>query len=889
MPYILNQTHDIDLTRFGGKAAALGYLAGAQLPIPDWIVIDPEAFYQSVSKQRLTELEHSANAAEIRRLLAAITPHPAFLQELSQALAGLSPNSERVAVRSSAVDEDSADHSFAGQLDSYLYVPIDEVAERIADVWRSGFSERVLIYRLEAGLPLLPAAPAVLVQRMVVSDQAGVAFAVDPVTGRRDVTVVSAVLGLGTALVSGDVDADTWRIDKTGKILEREIVAKRVADRFDPDASDYLRRERISGDAIHRPVLSDNDIVRVAQLARSASRHFGKPQDIEWAIEEGRLHLLQARPITALKSLPDPLGERNLWDNSNIAESYGGITTPLTFSFARRAYESVYREFCRILRVPESVIQDQDTTFRRMLGLIRGRVYYNLLSWYRVLALLPGFTVNRRFMEQMMGVTEGLPQEIAEELIGGKAARLRDAFRLGGSLGGLLLNHFLLPGKIARFHQRLDAALEPHADLAGMNASQLAGHYHALERRLLTRWDAPLINDFFAMIFYGVLRRLGAKWCRDSGESLQNDLLASEGGMISAEPAQRVRKMAEMVQDDPEFSRLLIEGSLAQIHDAIERHATFKSALSAYLDKFGDRCLDELKLESATLHDDPLMLLRSVGQFARRLREQGAAGFGSVETEIRTKAEARVATALAGHPVKRVVYQWVLKHARARVRDRENLRFERTRLFGRVRRVFVELGNRMYAEGLLHHPRDIFYLEVAEALGFVEGTAVTTDLNGLVKLRKEEFARYEQMEPPADRFETFGMVHQGNAFHSQNETSDVTDGSLKGIGCCPGVVRGPVRVISDPRNASLQAGEILVAERTDPGWVMLFPAAAGILVERGSLLSHSAIVAREMGIPAIVSVAGITRSLVDGEWVEFDGSSGVIRRIESGKEANHGQ
>ncbi len=889
MSHILNQTHEIDLTRFGGKAAALGHLAGTKLPIPGWIVIDPVAFIASVAGPRLDELQRSTDAVEIRSMLDDLRPHAEFLEELKTALSKLSPNNERVAVRSSAVDEDSAEHSFAGQLESYLYVPIDEVADRVVDVWRSGFSERVLIYRIEAGLPPLPSAPAVLIQRMITSDCAGVSFSADPISGRRDVCVVSAVYGLGTALVSGDTDADTWRLDRAGKIIERSIVEKKTADRFDPDAPAYLKQETLPEDATRQPVLSDEDVARVASLALNASRHFGKPQDIEWAIENGELFLLQSRPITALKALPDPSGEHNLWDNSNIAESYGGITTPLTFSFARRAYESVYREFCRILHVSDSVIRNNDATFRRMLGLIHGRVYYNLFSWYRVLALLPGFTVNREFMEQMMGVKEGLPEEIVKELTTSTADRLSDALRLVASLNGLLLNHYLLPRKIERFYKRLDEALDPTTDLTQMNAGQLAAHYHGLEQKLLTRWDAPLINDFFAMIFYGVLRSLSAKWCQDTGESLQNDLLAGEGGMISAEPAQRVRQMAEMLRDESELSQLLINGGLEEINEAISQNADFQKAYTAYLDKFGDRCLDELKLESATLHDDPLLLLRSIGQFAFRLREQETAEPGSVEAEIRAKAEAWVTSALAGHPLKRMIYRWVLKHARARVRDRENLRFERTRLFGRVRRVCVELGKRMYAEDLLDHPRDIFHLEVDEALGFVEGTTVTTDLKSLVKLRKEEFARFEQMEPPADRFETYGMVYQGNTFSSDENVSRVTDGDLEGIGCCPGVVRGPVRVISDPRNASLNAGEILVAERTDPGWIMLFPAAAGILVERGSLLSHSAIVAREMGIPAIVSVPGITKSLTDGDWVEFDGSSGIIRRIEHETETSDEQ
>jgi pyruvate,water dikinase len=359
--------------------------------------------------------------------------------------------------------------------------------------------------------------------------------------------------------------------------------------------------------------------------------------------------------------------------------------------------------------------------------------------------------------------------------------------------------------------------------------------------------------------------------------------------MISAEPAQRVRAMAELIRDDSQFRDLLSHGALDEILAAMPDRPAFRQACDAYLDQFGDRCLDELKLESPTLQDDPLPLWRAVGRFALRLEEPGAPAAGAIEADLRAGAEARVTSELAARPLRRALYRWVLKHARVRVRDRENLRFERTRVFGRVRRVFVELGKRLYAEGLLDDPRDVFYLEVDEVLGFVEGTTVTTELKGLAKLRKLEFARFERLEPPADRFETRGMVHQGNDFRAPAAADHLQEGDLKGIGCCPGVVRGPVRVINDPRNALLNAGEILVAERTDPGWIMLFAGAAGVLVERGSLLSHAAIVAREMGIPAVVSVAGITRSLRDGEWVEFDGSTGMIRRLHDATEAASGQ
>jgi pyruvate,water dikinase len=234
---------------------------------------------------------------------------------------------------------------------------------------------------------------------------------------------------------------------------------------------------------------------------------------------------------------------------------------------------------------------------------------------------------------------------------------------------------------------------------------------------------------------------------------------------------------------------------------------------------------------------------------------------------------------------KRVVFGWVLRQARGRVRDRENLRFERTRLFGRVRRIFVELGKRFHADGLLDDPRDIFWLEIAEILGFVEGTATTGNLRGLAMLRREEFAAWKSSEPPAERFETRGTVGHAQPCRSGVAAAPPPAGdSLQGTGCCPGIVRGRVRVVTDPRGAIIRQGEILVAERTDPGWIMLFPACAGLLVERGSLLSHSAIVAREMGIPAVVALAGLTRWLEDGDLVEMDGTRGTVRRI--GAEGN---
>lgn len=846
--------------QLGGKAGALASLASAGLPIPEWLVVTPVAFAASA-------------AGSLRADLAA---------EIVAAARALAPAARFFAVRSSALDEDGVAHSFAGQLDSFLFVPPERIPEKIEAVWRSGFSERILAYRRERGIAGPPQPPAVLVQRMIEADAAGVAFSADPVSGRRGHAVVSAVLGLGSALVSGEADADTFTVDRRGGIVTRTIAAKHTAHRAAPGAGEGVASVPVPAEQAGQPALTDEQVRAAAGLARATAAHFGRPQDIEWARQDGKLWLLQSRPITSLAALPDPDGELNLWDNANIAESYSGITTPLTFSFARGIYEAVYREFCRLMGVTERRIAAERDLFPRMLGLVEGRIYYNLISWYRLLALLPGFAVNRGFMEQMMGVKEGLPPEVLAKLMpAGGWAKFRDGLALARACLGLWRNHLTMPGQIRRFYTRLDQALwPPEPPLSALRPDELAAHFRDLERQLMLKWDAPLVNDFFAMVFYGVLRKLTAKWCGDTDGTLQNDLLCAEGGMISAEPAKRVRELARLAARDPAAVAVLCQGSRRAIDRWLATAPEFRAGYESYLAKFGDRCLEELKLESLTLHDEPLTLLRSVGQFARRLGAGGLAT-GGMEGRLRAEAEARIAQAMAGRPVRRFLFSWVLKHTRARVRDRENLRFERTRLFGRVRRIFVELGARLHAAGRLAAPRDIFYLTVEETLGFVEGTTVMADVAALTALRQREFESFRLRPAPADRFATRGAVHLGNAFRAETPAAAAPSGdSLKGLGCCPGIVRARARVITDPRNAVIESGEILVAPRTDPGWIMLFPSAAGLLVEHGSLLSHSAIVAREMGIPAIVSIGGVTAWVRTGEWLEMDGGSGVVRKVE---------
>ena len=872
--------------RIGGKARALADLHAADLPVPDWVVLTPAACTDS-----LTEVQHTRLDAgpPLEGALEDLQPSGAVRRAVEEAMGMLfedaTPEAERrVAVRSSALDEDAAEHSFAGQLDSHLFVSPDEVATRVADVWRSAFRDSVLEYRRAQGLSAVPEPPAVLLQRMVRPDRAGVAFSADPASGRRGTAVVSAVQGVGTALVDGDVDGDTYRVDRHGTIVDRSIRPQDRAARPDPEAEDGLRWEKL-GDQGEPPVLPDDEARAVADLARRAERHFDRPQDIEWAWADGTLFLLQSRPITKLAGRPDPDAPLRVWDNSNIAESYSGVTTPLTFSFARHAYEEVYRGFYRVMGVPQSTIEAHADTFRTMIGLVRGRIYYNLLSWYESLSLLPGFQFNRAFMEDMMGVDERLSDDLlSEDESASWTEWLADGFTMLRSAGRLVAEHWRLPRRIDRFFDHLDRVLTPpEPGLDQMRLDELADYYRDLEEKLLARWDVPIANDFFAMIFHGLSKQIVEEWTDvDDPVNLHNNLLTGHAEVVSTEPARRMREMAERASGEEALVETLCHGRRPEIQASLREHPALQDEFEAYLDRFSDRCLDELKLESPTLRDDPMTLYRGVGRLAQRLQHEDLPPLGATEERLREAADARLREALRGHPLRRWVTRWVLKHARQRVADRENLRFERTRVFGVCRRLFVEMGRRLHAEDLLDDPRDVFYLEVEEVLSVVEGTASTTDLQALVEARRAEFERYREEPAPPDRFRTRGAVHAHDLIEPDESDGDPEGDSnqMSGLGCCPGTVEGPVRVVDDPRAASLDGDEILVAKRTDPGWITLFATCRGLLVEQGNLLSHAAIVAREMGLPAVVSLPGITDRLRDGDVVRLDGANGTVERVE---------
>jgi pyruvate,water dikinase len=411
-------------------------------------------------------------------------------------------------------------------------------------------------------------------------------------------------------------------------------------------------------------------------------------------------------------------------------------------------------------------------------------------------------------------------------------------------------------------------------DFRGRSPDELLRLYREMEEALLWNWKAPIVNDFFVMIFYGTLRKLCRSWCGDATESLQNDLLSAQGGIESAEPVRLLLKMAATARQDPVLLERLRRDPpdvLTRELPADPRFAPFVAQWRQYLDAYGLRCMDELKLEEPPLRDRPGALFEILRNY-----------LDLPSTEPPTRPVRETAEARAFAPLgffRRRIFRMVLTNARLGVRNRENLRLMRTRVYGLLRDLLRALGARFAKDGVLEKAEDVFYLTLDELWDFVKGTAVTTDLRGLVSLRRKEVEAYRREDAPADRFETVGVAYLGSPFRRGPAVAEA--GSLlRGTGGSPGEVEGTVIALRTPPADLRLSGQILAAERTDPGWVVFFPCISGLLVERGSLLSHSCIVARELGIPTIVKIPGLLGRIASGRRVRMNGSDGTVRILD---------
>ena len=872
----------------GGKASGLLHLEAQGAQVPPFLVVAPEVFYRHLPKAEwdafLAEQatvdpekpQQTYPAAE--RLCEAIMAGP-----LDDTVTGILEEglgkipSKHYAIRSSMLGEDSAEHSFAGQLESFLFQEsIDDVKKSIKRCWCSALQPRVLAYRSRAGLKPEDIRVAVVVQRMINSEVSGVLFTVHPQTGHRSRLLVSAAWGQGEGIVSGSCNTDEFVWDKSKGELEHTVADKDTIFIADPTAHSGTREESTPEEKRHIRCLNETQLDVLGKRAAQLEEAFGYPLDIEWALEGGEFYFVQARPITALPEAPNEDGPLVVWDNSNIQESYCGVTTPMTFTYAQRGYQSAYRQTMEAMGIPQEEIEAATPWLKNLLGIIRGRIYYNINNWYKGLTVLPSFGQNKEDMEEMMGLKD--PVDFVEDVNLTFWEKVQRLPRLLTTLYRMLKGFRDLKHTVPAFQDNFErhAAKLSIDQLKDMSFSQLMEINEDLRVNVQENWHTPIINDFYVMMSTGALRRFLANQGLDNPVQLQNHLLAGEPGIESTEPTKVLVGLADTLRADQNFMKQIENYSDAEIFDALLEHSPeTKKVIDHYIYRYGDRVMGELKLETETLREDPAFLIQILKNYLyndkltlKKLEEQ--------EQKLRRTAEDKVFKHIGAFSKGKA--QKLMKRMRDAVKNRENMRLTRTRAFGLSRAIYRSLGQRLVDAGKLDNLNDIFYLTVDELEMYHEGRSICTNLRGLATVRRQEFEAYEEEDLP-HHFSTVGAVYHGNRYvYSGKIEIDPNAPILHGLGCYPGKVKAPIQLIFKPEEAKDLDGKILCTVRTDPGWAPLFPSVSGILVERGSTLSHSAVVARELGIPAVVNIPGLTELLHDAEEVTMDGDLGTVER-----------
>jgi len=772
----------------------------------------------------------------------------------------------RLAVRSSAVGEDSAALSYAGQYATLLGVSLEGARQALWKCWLSTCERGLIEYRRinqQASLPHM----AVICQLMVEAAKSGVAVSRVTREGRRE-ALITAAYGLGVGVVSGNAATDTFCIDlDTGRVRQR-IAKKDVAYRLS-SGDDAVRAEKVDEPESLEPVLDRRDLARLCAVLPRIEKVFGEPQDVEFAVDTGgELRILQSRAITA--EMPISV-HRLTFDDSNITESFPGITSPLTFSFAQALYRDVFVGVVENLTSAEAHSAPSRAAAAHLLGSCRGKVYYNVDAWHRLLSCVPFQRVVRTAWDDAVGVRK-TGVHVAFTLVKHTARQALDAVRFVLFAVGRGRRVKRAMRTFDRLYDRLHVI-----DWRALSAYDIRCEYE-LTRELTRRcWIDAMRSDLLSAVYTSLLRLILSRDRSVSAERALGDVLkSSEEEWPSIRPVTELRRLASLVLRVETLSSLLhSDSSPAEVWSAIAERPEFaqlRSGIVEFVKLYGMRGPEDLKLEIVQEGDTPAGVIGMIRQVLKQMEaSEDAARPVRGSSVARGRVDTRLMAGIIGRLCSGALY------------DREEMRLRRSRAFSVARRLFGELGSRLADRQLLGSARDILFLSLEEAFALVDGSYPPGDPKQTVQPRKDAYASWKakaQLMP--SQFSVDDMVaceSWTEAFESGDRSGSPAE-NLSGVPCSPGIARGKCRVVLEAGEAVLEKGEVLVALVTDPGWVHIMSRAGAIVVEKGNILSHSAIVGRELGIPTVVNVPHAARLLATGDLVEVDGNTGSVRVIE---------
>lgn len=898
----LSQVGGSMLPLVGGKAASLGELIRAGLPVPEGFCLTTAAYREAtrtVQDGVLAELgkfqaalrtgtpggdtELAGMAGRARESVRAAPVPPRIVAAVEQAYAALG-KAAPVAVRSSATAEDLPFASFAGQQDTYLNViGIGAVLEAVRDCWASLWTDRAVAYRAALAIKPHEVALAVVVQRMVDAQAAGVMFTANPLTGRRREAVIDAAPGLGEAVVSGAVNPDHYVVDtEKSRVLERKIGDKRVIARPLPGGGTEVRDMPGQADAAS---LSDEQAIGLAALGLQAEKHFGSPQDTEWAIDTGgALWLTQSRPITTLFPVPERQsgaeGTR-VYLCFSLAQGLTRPLTPMGLASLRLAGSSVAKAAGFAVpdprRGPPPYAEAAQRLYFDLTTPVRSSVGRRLLPRvFDVMEARSAMVLRQVFADPRFSVTRKTPLGLLRHVLPA-AVRARVPETV---LRGLFRPKAALR-RLDRFTREFAEDLELEA---GAGPVQRLDH---AERLLGSRIFAvvPAILPLPALGFATLWLAGKLLGGRDRWKDLEK-VLRGLPRNVTTEMDLDLWRLASAVRDDRGSRTALAEGQpskLAAEFKAGNLPAVLHAGLVRFLDRYGQRAVAEIDVGMPRWSDDPTHILGVLANYLRLTDPAMAPDvqFSRANAEAEAEVERLVAEARLRGRVRALLVAAALRRTRIFAGLRELPKYQLVLGLAEVRRQVAHVGAALASTGQLEHPEDIFFLDFEEARhaldsGDANATSQPGKLRELVLERRAAYASELGRRRIPRILLSDGTEPELLHAAAAGMAAGAGNGTLSGSPASAGSVTGPARVILDPVGARLEPGEILVAPSTDPGWTPLFLTAGGLVMEMGGPNSHGAVVAREYGIPAVVGVPEATSRLATGQRITVDGGAGTV-------------
>ena len=904
MNYKYTQTFkDIDSTSLGiagGKGANLGEMTKAGFPVPPGFIINTVAYtdfinsysemdliYNKLKKLNSDDLDEVRKTGKlIRETIEKIDVPEKLSKEVSERLKEFGEDNF-FAVRSSATAEDLPGASFAGQQDTFLNIKgLENILINIRKCWVSLFTDRAILYRMEKGFSHREVKLSAVIQKMARPDVSGILFTVDPVSGNRNSMTIDAGFGLGEALVSGLINPDNYILDKKSfAILSANIQEKKIA--IYPNGKGGIVTKKLEREQSMLRTLNDSQIKELCKIALKIENHYGTPQDIEWALEDGIFYLLQTRPVTTLFPLPEsPRGR----EDHRIYVSLGHIqvmTAPV--SPMGRSVLSLFLPFGR---------PKKPGVYNPYIAEAGERIYIEVTPFMTRKFIREKYSTGLQGVDYLMG--KGVQESLSYSgVIKGikefeKKIQISSVFYYARKVIPFLLKSNLAKNPVKN-RKAAAARLEKNFSILKNNYEEIV---KTSDRLIYLRTQLEGFIDFVAFLLGTMApaliswKKIGTNvrsWVED--DTLEEELSAIERGLIgniTTEMDLETGDLADLLKHSTKLVSLLkissLNNSTLDKGRSLESTEEFFAAWDKFIARFGIRGLSEIDIKNARWKENPESLLKmmisqseneksgSHRKHFNNLTVQAEAAVEKLVNQVRSSAPGFI-----GYFRARKINK-LLSLYRGYMPLREHGKYYLMRLMSLIRHEIKNSTILLADKSVLLNKDLIWFLEINELIELVGKVEKEENLSsGEIELlqkkieeRKERFERFKNIEPPRV------ILGNGTIPRPSYSTDGMPDGALPGMAVSSGIVEGFAKVITDPGKESIKSGEILVAPFTDPAWTPLFINASAVVIEVGGPMTHGSVIAREYGIPAVVSIENATKLITTGQKIRVNGDLGYV-------------